>query len=60
MIISYIHIRNKILFLFNNIDPFICTKLGYFVFEAFQNKENKDHDCNSIEIRTMIVIQLPY
>ena len=29
--------RDKILFLFNNIDPFICEKLGYF-FEAFQKR----------------------
>ena len=30
---------DKILFLFNNIDHFICKKLGYFTFEAF-------HQCN--------------
>ena len=33
---------DKVLFLFNNIDRFICKKLGYF-FEAFQ-KENNAYD----------------
>ena len=31
--------RDKILFLFNNIDPFICKRLGYFIFEAFQKRK---------------------
>ena len=26
----------KIIFLFNSIDPFICRKLGYFIYEAFE------------------------
>ena len=30
---------DKVLFLFNNIDPFICKKLGYFTFEAFQKRK---------------------
>jgi len=30
--------RDKILFLFKNIDPFICKKLGYFILEAFQKR----------------------
>ena len=30
---------DKILFIFNNIDPFICKKLGYFIFEAFQKRK---------------------
>ena len=33
--------QNKILFLFNNIDPYICKKLGYFIFEAFQKRKRK-------------------
>ena len=33
---------DKMLFLFN-IDPFICKKLGYFTFAAFQ-KKNNDRD----------------
>ena len=30
---------DKVLFLFNNIDRFICQKLGYFTFEAFQKRK---------------------
>ena len=26
--------HNKIIFLFNNVDNYICKKLGYFVYEA--------------------------
>ena len=33
--------QNKILFLFNNIDPYIYKKLGYFIFEAFQKRKRK-------------------
>ena len=29
----------KYYFFFNNIDPFICKKLGYFTFEAFQKRK---------------------
>ena len=29
----------KVIFLFNNIDPFVCKKLGYNVYEAFQLRE---------------------
>ena len=28
--------QNKIIFLFNNVDNYICKKLGYFVYEALQ------------------------
>ena len=35
---------NKTLFLFNNADPFVCNKLGYFVFEAFQLRKEKPHN----------------
>ena len=31
--------RDKISFLFNNIYPFICKKLGCFIFEAFQKRK---------------------
>ena len=30
-----INANNKIVFLFNSIDVFICKKLGYFIYEAF-------------------------
>ena len=26
----------KVIFLFNNVDPYVCQKLGYYVYEAFQ------------------------
>ena len=32
---DYINANNKIVFLFNSIDVFICKKLGYFIYEAF-------------------------
>ena len=32
---------DKILFLFNNIDPFICKKLGFFYFRGFPEKKTK-------------------
>ena len=25
----------KVLFLFNNVDPFVCKKIAWFIFEAF-------------------------
>ena len=31
--------QNKIMFLFNNVDPFICRKLGYFIFQAFELRD---------------------
>ena len=34
----------KTIFLFNNADPFICKKLGYFIYEAFNIRET----CNFI------------
>ena len=27
------------MFLFNNVDPFICRKLGYFIFQAFELRD---------------------
>ena len=33
--------NDMILFLFNNVDPFICKKLGYFIFLAFEKRENR-------------------
>ena len=36
---STLNNSDKVLFLFNNIDPFICKKLGYFTFEAFQKRK---------------------
>jgi len=35
---------DKTLFLFNNVDSFICKKLGYFVYEALHIRET----CNPI------------
>ncbi len=32
--------KNKILFLFNNIDPFICKKLAHFIYETFQTRKH--------------------
>ena len=29
----------KVIFLFNNIDPYVCKKLGYYVYDAFQLRE---------------------
>ena len=26
----------RVLFLFNNVDPFICKKMAFFIFEAFK------------------------
>ena len=28
-----------ILFLFNNVDPFVCKKLAHFIFVAFEKRE---------------------
>jgi len=30
----------KVIFIFNNIDPYVCKKLGYYVYEAFEQKMN--------------------
>ena len=35
---------DKTIFLFNNVDSFICKKLGYFVYEALHIRET----CNLI------------
>ena len=32
---SSLDANQKIIFLFNNIDAFLCKKLGYFIYEAF-------------------------
>jgi hypothetical protein len=37
---SNLNKKNKILFLFNNIDPFICKKLAHFIYEAFQTRKH--------------------
>ena len=29
----------KVIFLFNIIDPYVCKKLGYYIYEAFQLRE---------------------
>ena len=33
--------QDKILFLCNKVDPYICKKLGYFVFESFKKRKQK-------------------
>jgi len=33
-----LHAHNKIVFLFNSIDAFICKKLGYFIYEALHKE----------------------
>ena len=35
---------DKTIFLFNNVDSFICKKLGYFIYEALHMRET----CNVI------------
>ena len=30
--------QDKIIFLFNNVNTYVCKKLGYFVYEALQGK----------------------
>ena len=35
---------DKTIFLFNNVDSFICKKLGYFIYEALHIRET----CNVI------------
>ena len=32
--------NNMILFLFNNVDPFVSKKLGHFIFLAFEKRES--------------------
>ena len=32
---DYLIANNKIVFLFNSTDAFICKKLGHFIYEAF-------------------------
>ena len=40
--LKYLSEHNKILFLFNNIDPFICKKQGYYIFfEAFRKRKHR-------------------
>ena len=33
--------RNKLVFLFNGIDAFICKRLGYFIYEAFSLRNDQ-------------------
>ena len=39
----------KVIFIFNNIDPYVCKKLGYYVYEAFQLR-NLFNETNAWEI----------
>ena len=40
--------NDMILFLFNNVDPFVCKNLGHFIFLAFEQRESR-----SINIATI-------
>ena len=33
--------NDMIFFLFNNVDPFLCKKLGHFIFLAFDKRESR-------------------
>ena len=33
--------NDMLLFLFNNVDPFVCKKLGHFIFLAFEKRESR-------------------
>ena len=33
--------NDMILFLFNNVDPFVSKKLGHFIFLAFEKRESR-------------------
>ena len=33
--------NDTILFLFNNVDPFVCKKPGHFTFLAFEKRESR-------------------
>lgn len=41
LMLTFLVRANKTLFLFNNVDSFVCKKLGYFVFEAFQQRKER-------------------
>ena len=38
--------HDKISFLFNNTDPFIRKKIGYFVFQSFNKRKQESGCCN--------------
>ena len=45
-----------ILFLFNNLDPFICKKLGHFIFLAFEKLESRRFHIAVNKVRIFLVI----
>ena len=45
-----------ILFLFNNLDPFICKKLGHFIFLAFEKLESRRFHIAANKVRIFLVI----
>ena len=48
--------NDMILFLFNNVadvDPFVCKKLGHFIFLAFEKRESR-----SLNIATIIIVSI--
>ena len=38
--------QDKILFLFNNVDHYICEKTGYFGLESFKKRKRESRYCN--------------
>ena len=45
-----------ILFLFNSLDPFICKKLGHFIFLAFEKLESRRFHIAVNKVRIFLVI----
>ena len=43
-LVNVLNDTDKIIFLFNNVDSFICKKLGYYIYEALRIRET----CNPI------------
>ena len=33
--------NDMILFLFNNVDSFVCKKLGHLIFQAFEKRQSR-------------------
>ena len=38
-LVNVLNDTDKIIFLFNNVDSFICKKLGYYIYEALRIRE---------------------
>ena len=44
---DYLNANNKIVFLFNSTDAFICKKLGHFIYETF-TLQNESLDIRNV------------